>query len=179
MKILLSLLFLFTLAVPARAVTIAKVPGVWPIPGPQAQWSFDHQMNTVGLTHLLGTRLLEAHSVAYGAYDFAKQGGATGTYDSGITLPKGAVIREVFFDVITAGTTSASGTMSFGANTTTDLKAALAAASWTGIVAGIPVFTAATMVKTTAVRNLVWTIATGAFTAGKVNVYVDYVLQAY
>lgn len=161
------------LASPVYA-TVAAIPGILVPPGPQAQFAIDRFMGPVALAHRLGYRMLEAHTTASGRYDFSLQGGAIGSYDSGIHLPKGALIREVVFDVVTAGTTSASGTLSFDANSTGDLKAALAAASWTGIVAGIPVYTAASMVKLTAARTLTFSIATGALTAGKVNVYVDY-----
>lgn len=168
------ILFLALIAAPAKAANIAPVPGILVPPGPGALFALDRFMGPSALQHRLGYRVVEGHNTASGQYDFAKQGGAIGSYDSGIHLPNGAIIREVFFDVITAGTTSASGTVSFDANSTGDLKAALAAASWTGKVAGIPIYTAATMVKLTAARTLLFSIATGALTAGKINAYVDY-----
>lgn len=172
-------LFLFLASALAGATNFPALHGVLLPPGPDALYGLNQQAGAIFLRHKLGTRVVEGHTTAYGAYDFSKQGGAIGSYDSGIHLPNGAVIRQVFFDVITAGTTSASGTVSFDANSTGDLKAALAAASWTGEVAGIPVGSAATMVKLTAARTLYFSIATGALTAGKINAYVDYVLQTY
>ncbi len=164
----------FALPVTRAEAVNGAVPGIVLPPGPATLFDLDRGFGPMGLKHRIGTRLVEAHTTASGRYDFAVQGGATGVYDSGIHLPKGAVIREVFFDVITAATTSNSGTISLDANTTGDLKAALAAASWSGIVAGIPVYTAASMVKLTAARTITFTIA-NALTAGKINVYIDYV----
>lgn len=174
MKIFPAFFLLLGISLSAHATNINPVPGILFQPGPATIFDLDRASGTIFLKHRVGTRLVEAHNTAYGQYDFSKQGGAIGSYDSGIHLPNGAIIREVFFDVITAGTTSLSGTVSFDANSTGDLKAALAAASWTGKVAGIPVYTAASMVKLTAARTLLFSIATGALTAGKINAYVDY-----
>jgi hypothetical protein len=116
-------------------------------------------------------------------YDFAVQGGAVSTVNlvdedgKACVVPKGAIIRDVMIDVITAGTTSASGTMALTAQSAGDLKAALAAASYTGLVAGIPVGTAATAIKMTADRTVQGTIATGALTAGKWYVLIEYILS--
>lgn len=119
------------------------------------------------------------------SYNFATQGGAVGSVNlksavdsKDCVLPAGAIIKQVLIDVITAGTTSASGTMALTAQSAGDLKAALAAASYTGLVAGIPVGTAATMIKLTAARTLIGTIATGALTAGKWYVIVEYYISS-
>lgn len=109
----------------------------------------------------------------------------------GNSIPSGAVIKQVYYRVITtfvdsgtAGNADTS-TISIGANTNVDLKAAIAISNganpWdAGVGAGIPVNTAATMVVTTAARNIkvVWTAGTGdatALTAGVMDVFVDYV----
>lgn len=130
-------------------------------------------------------------------YDFSKDGGAissklvlrgpgdgSGGPGSGGTtstgLPKGAIVVGCFIDVITAGTTSASGTMSLSTGQAAgDLKAATAAASYTGIVACIPVMTAAAAIKLTADSVPYAVIATGALTAGKWNVHILYTLSDY
>lgn len=117
------------------------------------------------------------------SWDFSVQGGAVGTVnlldDDGnpAVLPINAIITQVYTDEVTNVTTSASGTLSLGANTTTDLLGATAAATFAGIQAGVPVGTAATMVKCTAARNLTASIATGALTAGKLNVFVEFVIS--
>lgn len=116
-------------------------------------------------------------------YSFAVQGGAIGTGNlidpvtlKSVSLPKGAIVVDCVIDVITPGTTSASGTIALGTGQAgNDLKAALAAASYTGRVACVPVGTAATMIKLTADRVPTYTIATGAITAGKWIVLIYYI----
>ncbi len=117
-------------------------------------------------------------------YDFAVNGGATGAVTlKGIdgqdaVLPNKAIVVDCLIDVITPGTTSASGTMSLSTGqVAADLKAALAAASYTGLVACIPVGTAASSIKMTADRTVVGLIATGALTAGKWNVLLYYIIS--
>lgn len=117
-------------------------------------------------------------------YDFAVQGGATGaiplldTDGNAAILPAGAIVTNCTFDVITALTTAASGTMAVNVEAAGDMKAALAAASWTGKLAGIPIGTAATWVKTTVPRQVTATIATGAITAGKWYGVIEFVLSS-
>lgn len=133
----------------------------------------------------LGTAVIDNRiHVARAVYDFSVLGGAVGTLtlkgvngEASVVIPNKAVIIDCLIDVQTPLTTSASGTVSFGANSTVDLKAALAAASYTGRVACIPVGTAATAVKVTADRTLSAAIATGAITAGKFTVLVQYILS--
>lgn len=144
-----------------------------------------NRSSSVARKHSLGTLLHKNVNVVVGKYSYAVQGGAVGSVNllsdltdatSLVKIPDNAVIKQVWIDVLTPGTTSASGTMAITLQSAGDLKAALAAASYTGILAGIPVGVAANMIKLTAERTLVGTIATGALTAGKWNVYVEYVL---
>ncbi len=108
----------------------------------------------------------------------------------GDAIPNKAIIKQVWYNVITTfadngtSTDQDSSTISIGANTAVDLKAAIAISNganpWdAGIGAGIPVGTAAAMVKTTAARhiNVTWTHGTGnstALTAGEMDVFVEY-----
>lgn len=119
-------------------------------------------------------------------YDFAVLGGAVSSIplvdDQGnpAILPVGAIVTNVVAYVVTAVTTAASGTLSLGLLTTTDLQGATAAGTLTlgAKVAGTPVGTAATWVGpvvTTTGTQLQASIATGALTAGKVKYFVEYV----
>jgi hypothetical protein len=119
-------------------------------------------------------------------YSFAVQGGASAatvtlrdaTTDKPAVLPKGAIVRDCLIDVITPGTTSTSATMALSTGQSAgDLKAALAAASYSGLVACIPVGTAASAIKLTADRTMTGTIAVGTFTAGKWYVIIHYELS--
>lgn len=129
----------------------------------------------------LGSDLLHKRQCVKAFYDFADQGGAVGTINlhdedgNDVVLPLGAIITQVWTDEVTNVTTSASGTLSLGAATTVDLLAATAAATFAGVQAGIPTGTAANMIKLAAAATLTGSIATGALTAGKIAVYVEFV----
>lgn len=117
-------------------------------------------------------------------YDFSVLGGALNATltlrgDDGkpVIIPKNAVIIDCYIDVLTPLTTSASGTMALQAQAANDLHTALAAASYTGIVACVPVGTAASAIKMTSDGTLKAVIATGAITAGKFNLHVQYVMS--
>lgn len=120
-------------------------------------------------------------------YDFDVDGGAVGAIsmkdDLGnpAILPDNAIITKVYFDTITAITSAGLPTISVGVNTAVDLLATgTAIAAFSGITAGIPDGAVANMVKLTAQRQVTWTIenvAAATVTAGKVNVYVEFVLS--
>lgn len=117
-------------------------------------------------------------------YDFATLGGAVGSYtlkdENGDTpiLPINAIITQGYLDIITACvSTSNDGTIALTANSAGDLLAAVDADTKSGVSALIPVGTAATMVKCTAARSIVLAIATHALTAGKFNVFIEFVLS--
>lgn len=133
----------------------------------------------------LGTGVMK-HSVKVlkATFDFAVLGGAVGTYtlrgEDGkpVVIPQKAIVVNCLIDVITQGATAASGTIAIGTGqAANDLKAALAAASYTGLVACVPVGSAATSIKMTADRTMTAAIATGAITAGKFNVLVHYIIS--
>lgn len=123
---------------------------------------------------------------AIGEYDFAVDGGAISSITlrcgpgdvMGGELPNGAVIEGGYIEVDTILAAAAGGTIAINSEAAGDLQAAaiFSGAPWstTGRKPIVPVFTAATTVKTTAKRNLVATIATGAVTAGKFRVVVFY-----
>jgi hypothetical protein len=145
-------------------------------------------VSAIGAAKVTEAMLKAASTVGLGAlryakatYDFAVDGGAVSliTPASNAIIPINAVILGGIIDVITPFTTSASGTMAIGTSAgsaANSIKAALAAASYTGLVAVVPVFTAATMFKMSAAGSITCTIATGALTAGKANIILAYVV---
>ena len=152
----------------------------------EKQFRFNQASPNAMAVERLGTFVVKQKvHVAIASYDFAVQGGVIGTGNlinvetkKAATLPKNALIVDCVIDVQTPATTSASGTIALGTGQAgNDLKGALAAASYTGRVACVPVGTAATMIKLTADRTMTYTIDTGAITAGKFNVIVQYVLS--
>lgn len=121
-----------------------------------------------------GTKALK---IWRGDYDFAIDGGAQSTIvlrTQDGPIPLGAVIMGGYLDVLTA-CLSATGTMALNSEGAADLLAATAQAGLTlGRKSIVPAFTGATMVKTTADRNVAVTIATAAFTAGKFSLVLIY-----
>jgi hypothetical protein len=142
-----------------------------------------NKMNNVANKMKLGDQMDNMAVRVEGNYDFSVSGGATGEIalldenGDAITLPDNAIVYQVILDVATvpdsAGDTATVGLTSEGA---VDLLGATAEASVTGILAGIPVGTAATMVKMTAAQPVTVTIATEALTSGKFKVFIDYVV---
>jgi hypothetical protein len=150
----------------------------------ETQRAFFNKFTPYDGVYGLGEQFKLAKTVVRGTYDFSVNGGAVSTISmldqasSVIVLPNKAIITQVYIDIVTAMTSAGgTGTIALTANSSGDLKAAVDADTLSGIVAGIPVGTAATMVKCTADRTLSVAIATEALTAGKFNVFVEYVLS--
>lgn len=137
----------------------------------------------------LGTQLEDRKlQVLQCRYDFAVDGGAVSTITlrdaitahSPCSLPNGAVIWQVAIDVITAfSSTGNNGTIALQANAAGDLLATVDADTLpvggsTHLQAGIPVGTAATMIKATAARDIKMVIATNAMLTGKANIFILY-----
>lgn len=142
------------------------------------------RMNATAIQQGLGSELHKTKNNVRGVYDFTTQGGAVSqisildTDGKAVVIPSGAIVTNVIAHVITAVTTSASGTLGLTANSASDLCGDTAAGTLTlnALVAGVPVGTAATAVRLTAERTLKAEIKTGALTAGKVAFYVEYML---
>jgi hypothetical protein len=142
-----------------------------------------NRMNSVAQNLQLGDLVHKTKNLVKVTYDYAVSGGAVGAvalYDADgktVTLPDNAIIVGGFIDILTAMvSTGGSGTIALTAESAGDLKAAVDADTLSGIVAIIPVGTAATHIKLTAARTLVGAVATQALTAGKFDLYVEYVL---
>jgi hypothetical protein len=98
-------------------------------------------------------------------------------------LPKGAIVKQVIIDTITAftaqnGTGTAQVRLGVETEAATDLKVATNASSYTGILAGTPVGTAASSVKVTSTNKaVVASLSGGSVTAGKYNIFIEYYLS--
>lgn len=139
------------------------------------------RINTNSPIEGLPSHVHQSKGVLKCVYSFAVNGGAVSTIllnddlGNAAILPIKTIITGVYFDFYTAFTSGGSATVACGANTTVDLVAATAVASCTGLLAGIPVSTAATAVKLTAQRQIGITIAVAALTAGAANIFVEFV----
>ncbi|HEY3363951.1 MAG TPA: hypothetical protein VGK74_02710 [Symbiobacteriaceae bacterium] len=189
----------WTLTAPTAANAIAqRVGNVSVKSATVGEIRFDLGLATVikfGSNELQGLSVAESHLVAANAdglhpvrvaratYDFAVNGGAISAIDSGVTIPANAVILDGMVDVKTTCTTAGgdAGTMAISVEGANDIVAAIAVSNggnpWdAGRHDVVPVGSAATAVKTTQARNVTFTIATQAFTAGKVHVFLRYVI---
>jgi len=116
-------------------------------------------------------------------YDFAELGGTIGAIGLGVTIPDNAIIMRAYVDVLTTCESAAdTATIALHAEGADDIVAAIAINDGTnpwdaGLHEGIEDGTVANAVKTTAARELTATIAVQDLTAGKFNLFVEYVLS--
>jgi hypothetical protein len=111
--------------------------------------AFDYFFNK----EIVGKEMAYKTHCIKGVYDFSYDGGAVGAINLKdlnhdlVKLPAGAIVKQVLIDVVSAPTSGGAATIALGINSTTDLKAATGYASFSGLVAGEPIGSAATMVK--------------------------------
>lgn len=144
-----------------------------------------------GSTVQLGSQLIDkkVHTLK-AQYDFANLGGTSGSKNlldvdgKAAKLPDNAIVVDCLIDVITAPTSTGVPTLAISTGeSAADIKAATALGSYTGLVACIPVGSAATSIKMTAERTPTITVTTvsvnadGTLTAGKLNVLIQYLLS--
>lgn len=170
---------IFALLLASASVFAAVNPPTSYVPSASSEFQQNRQMGPVALSTSLGTQLRQAHNTAVGVYDFSVQGGAvSGVKGTGIQLPNKAIVTKVWFDVVSTVSTSASGTLSFKLwPSQGSLKDPLAAASWVGRINGELDGTVGDFIKPAVANSVVAVIGTGALTAGKVKVFVDYVVS--
>lgn len=138
----------------------------------------------------LGTLVNRTHNLLVAKYSYAVQGGTTANDISLLTnlgdpksyavLPANAVIKNVWVNVISAPTSGGSATIALKAVNAADLLAATAISSLgTGVVKQGKPFnsTTTTWIKTSAAQTIKATVATATLTAGKFNVFIEYVLS--
>lgn len=183
MKNLFALVLGLCLAAPAFAVT--GNPGI-PLPAVAAKQLNLNPSNPPATLRLGSQVISKKLQVLKAVYDPTVVGGASGATVTlrdadapwgDAVIPDNAIVKDGAIDTITALSGSGSPTVALGLNTTTDIKGATAIASYTGVIATVPVGTAATSVKMTAQRALTATIAAGTVSAGKFNVFLEYYLS--
>ena len=144
---------------------------------------FLNRLNAMAHKTRLGDLLDNAYFQAVGIYDFSVVGGAVGLISlrdsEGQTfkLPTNAIIKNVVLDVVTEIAGGAGSTFGLQLQSANDLLADTAIASVTGRVQGIPNNAVANMIKLTAERTLQAEIGTDALTAGKVNIFIEYMVS--
>jgi len=113
------------------------------------------------------------------SYDFALQGGAIGSINTGIFVPAGAHVTRAYVEKVTAFTSGGSATVALSLVSAGDLLAAVAynnAIFTAAIGTAIPTGTPATFVKNTATteKQITLDVATAALTAGKYTIHIEY-----
>jgi hypothetical protein len=99
----------------------------------------------------------------------------------GVYLPAKAIITKVFIQIVSGFTSAAStATIALSAEAANDLFSALAVSDTklsTGpFTAGVPDGTVTNTKQTTVVREITATVAVQALTAGKMNIFIDYMI---
>lgn len=153
--------------------------------------SGDITISNTGVTAIGATKVTEAmlaaHAtglnamrVAHAVWDTAvSSGGVVGAHSLGVALPAKALIKQVWTYAITQPATAASGTVALSCEDANNLLTAADITGYTAgtIHAGNETGTAATMVAAIAAQcNITATIAVGNMSAGKVDVFVEYVV---
>lgn len=122
----------------------------------------------------------QVERVAHFVYDFAKHGGAVGAITlTDDVIPDDALITRGAVHVKTACTSDGSATVALSVNSANDVMGTTAGAvanlSLAANIVVVPVpQTAATWIKTTAKKNLTFTIAVAALKTGKVEIFLAY-----
>ena len=133
-------------------------------------------------------------------YDFAVHGGAVGAIPMRVRVPKGAGIINSFLHILPAPDSGGSATIAIKVESTADILTATAfdaapfdgtfglgkarytpgidLGSGDGTDTAIDDSAAAAFIATTAERELTVTIGTAALTAGKFNIFIQYVVNA-
>ncbi len=100
---------------------------------------------------------------------------------SGVTIPANAVIRQVWFYTKTSlVSASNNGTIAVQCNNANDIFSAADIDATTGVAGqigtGVPIGTAATMLKVVAACDITFVVGTNAFTGGKMDWFIEYVI---
>ena len=105
--------------------------------------------------------------------------GAVGAHGLGVYLPADAIVRQAWFQIVEQFTDNGSGTIALSCATANDIYSAadITGQSANAIIAGVPTGVAATMFHTEAGCELTATVATASHNAGKLVLFVDYVVS--
>lgn len=126
---------------------------------------------------------LSVDRIAHAVWDPSGVSGqrTVGGHGLSVTLPAKSIVTQAWFYTKTSVvSTGNNGTIAFSCTGANDLFSAADIDSSSGVAgqigAGVPVGTAATMVFNTAACEITATVAVNAFTAGKIDFYVRYVV---
>lgn len=122
--------------------------------------------------------------VARVVYDYNEHGGAIGDIDLGVSLPAKAIVTRAYYDVITTLTSATdAATIALKLASANDVKSAVAISNgsnhWdAGLHDAIQSGAASAMLKLSAEKSLIMSIAVEAVTAGKMVIFLEYAVSA-
>lgn len=170
MKLLLAFILVF-----ATAPCFAKIKNAPFIPEVDKRFDalevLNAQSNGVGLY---------TAQMAHDYWDYSVgTNAATGAHTLSVTLPANAIIRQAYTYSVQTPATSSSATLALSCGSATILTAANVTSYTTGnITAANQTGTAATMSNVGSSACVVTaTVASGPFTAGKLDIFVEYVIH--
>lgn len=151
------------------------------------QYLLNNGLGDVGRITQLGTLINKTSNLLIAKYSYAVQGGSTAAAINLLTdlnkplsyakLPDNAIIKNVWLDVLTQPVSSGSATVSVGAVSTTDLLGSTAKdVLVVGFLQGVPSGATTSFIKLSAEKTVKASVGTAPLTAGKFNVYIDYVV---
>lgn len=151
------------------------------------EYILNSQSGTAAQKVQLGTLVNRTRNLLVAKYSYAVQGGSTAADIDLLTnltntkskakLPNKAIITNVWLDTLTQPVSTGSATVAITAVNAGDLLAATGKASLpVGRLQGIPTGATTTFIKLSAEKTIKATIGTAPLTAGKINVYIEYVL---
>jgi hypothetical protein len=121
-------------------------------------------------------------AIGRATYDFAVDGGATSTItpSAGVVIPANAIVTEAWIDVIASVTSAGAGTVAVQLVNAGDILGTTAKTSLSAgtVLVGVPNgndTTAPAPLKIASDATLQVVIATAALTAGKINIYIEYI----
>lgn len=169
------------LAFLVTVVVCIKVLALPPIKNVEQQLNQGQMSPTVQL----GTQIVSHKiQVLKCVWSQARQGGAVSTITlqtvdgAPCKLPNGAIVVKTWLDEVTNVTSSGSATLAFSTGQSAgDIKAATAYGSLSGVMNGLTDWAAASAIKMTAERTPTVVIGTSATTAGKINVFISYLIS--
>lgn len=105
--------------------------------------------------------------------------GTVGSHASGVTIPANAIIRQVWFYTKTSlVSTGNNGTLAVQCNSANDIFSAADIDATSGVAgqigAGVETGAAAAMLKVSTACNVAFVVAVNAFTAGKMDWFIEY-----
>lgn len=192
-KFLAGLFFFLTVGAIASPITVDVISapdgltiqsgrGAYSMPTAKATESVLTQSNAVDVSGKTFAATSAVFKQVRAYYDFAAQGGAStaGVLSLSQSIPANAIITKSLIDVITAPTSGGPATISLSLKSFGDIMADTAV---TAVPSGFSILrqsgsTFVNVFKTSAASTVTMSIRTGALTAGKFAVFIDYMISA-